>query len=114
EGETVRMMDYYGMEEVSDEIYEELVDLQEEIYSHAQYEVLPATEQADGTYAVKVNISPVNIHVLVDEDYYDAYDALYTEYGSIDTTNMSDEEYNSLMQEYYDAYNQMVIDLIKA
>lgn len=114
EGETVRMMDYYGMEEVSDEIYQELVDLQEEIYSHAQYEVLPATEQADGTYAVKVNISPVNIHVLVDEDYYDAYDALYTEYGSIDTTNMSDEEYNSLMQEYYDAYNQMVIDLIKA
>ena len=109
-----RLIPYYQMEEVSDEIYQELLDLQEEIYSHAQYEVLPATEQADGTYAVKVNISPVNIHVLVDEDYYDAYDALYTEYGSIDTTNMSDEEYNSLMQEYYDAYNQMVIDLIKA
>ena len=114
EGETGRMIGYYGMQEVSDEMYQELVDLQEEIYSHAQYEVLPATEQADGTYAVKVNISPVNIHVLVDEYYYDAYDALYAEYSSIDTSNMSDEEVSALNTEYNQAYNQMVLDLIKA
>lgn len=104
-----RLILYYGMEAVSDEMYQELLDLQEEIYSHAQYEVLPATEQADGTYAVKVNISPVNIHVLVDEDYYDARDEFWADHPE-DVNEMSEEEY----QAYCDDYNQMVIDLIKA
>lgn len=104
-----RLILYYGMEAVSDEMYQELLDLQEEIYSHAKYEVLPATEQADGTYAVKVNISPVNIHVLVDEDYYDARDEFWADHPE-DVNEMSEEEY----QAYCDDYNQMVIDLIKA
>ena len=114
EGESDYFLYYYDMEEVSDELYQEVVDLQKEIYSHAQYEVLPATKQSDGTFAVKVTFQPIDIHVQVDEEWDDFINAFNASYADVDPDAMSDEEWEAFWPAYNDDYNRQVIELVRS
>ena len=114
EGESDYFLYYYDMEEVSDELYQEVVELQKEIYSHAQYEVLPATKQSDGTFAVKVTFQPIDIHVQVDEEWDDFINAFNASYADVDPDAMSDEEWEAFWPAYNDDYNRQVIELVRS
>ena len=105
---------YYDMEEVSDELYQQLVDLHAEIYSHAQYEVLPAAKQSDGTFAVKVTFRPIDIHVQVGEEWDSFIDGFNADYADVDTAAMTDEEFNAFWLAYNDDYNRRVIELVRS
>ena len=84
ETETEYFIYYYGLEEVSDELYQEIVDLHADIYSYSSYTVQPATEQSDGSYAVKVTFRPLDIHVQVDEEWADFMTAFNDDYADVD------------------------------
>lgn len=105
---------YYGMENVTDAQYEEIVDLHKDIYSHAKYEVQPATKQSDGTYAVKVVLSPIDIHNQVDAEWDAFMEEFWGQYDDVDVNAMSDDEYAEWYGEVVDNYNQAVIDLVRS
>lgn len=114
ETETEYFIYYYGLEEVSDELYQEIVDLHADIYSYSSYTVQPATEQSDGSYAVKVTFRPLDIHVQVDEEWADFMTAFNDDYADVDVDSMTDEEYAAFWSEYSDDYNRRVVDLVKS
>ena len=52
---------YFLIENLTDDIKAEIVDLYKEIYSHSRYEVGEATEVDEDTYGVPVTIYPIDI-----------------------------------------------------
>ena len=105
---------YYGLETVSDEQRQEIIDLHKEIYSNADYEVQPAVKQSDGTFAVKVIFRPLDIHVQVDEEWDDFLNNFWAQYDSVDVDSMTDEDYAAFEQQLYNDYTEQVIDLVSS
>ncbi len=94
-------LSYYGLE-VSDEVYQQIVDMYKEIYSHSKFEVKEAVKNED-SYNVEVLISPID--VIVNSE--DAIMEAITEF----TETANPEDYAD-EQAIYDALAQIVIDII--
>ena len=52
---------YFNVENLTDEIKAEIVELYKEIYSHSKYEVGEASKVDETTYGVKVTIYPLDV-----------------------------------------------------
>ena len=99
---------YFNVEYLTDELKADIVELYKGIYSHSKFTVNPATKLDDDTYAVKVQISPINIFDLVlQAESEGAMDDFYNKYATVDINAMTDEEYKAYDTEW--AY--AIIDL---
>lgn len=94
-------------EYLTDDMYNEIVDMYREIYSHSKYEVGEATKSGDN-YLVSVTIYPIDIFDTVMNEDADAFMADYEErYAAGEFDAMDDEEFEQ-------TWARMVIDMVKA
>lgn len=91
---------YFDIENLTDELKAEIVDLYKEIYAQSKYTVGDASKLDESTYAVKVTVSPLDIFVLVDDVFDDAMQPFYDKYAAVDTSAMSDAEYDAYDKEW--------------
>lgn len=90
-------------------------ELYKKIYAKADYSITSSSKQEDGTFAVKVNVKPLDIIKLVDDNFEDGFEAFWVKFDAVDIDSMSDEEYIAwftgvLAPEYYDT----LLDLLEA
>ena len=89
-------------------------ELYKQIYSRADYTIVSSSKQDDGTFAVKVNVKPIDVIKLVDDNFDAAFEAFWTKFDAVDTESMSDDEFtswytNTFAGEYYDT----LLDLLE-
>ena len=99
----------FDIENLTDDLKAEIVDLYKQIYAKSKYTVSPASKLDDNTFAVKVEVAPLDIFELVDEDWDDYMDPFYTEYAGVDFDALSQEEAEAVDAEW----SRMVLDLCK-
>lgn len=100
---------------LSSEHRQAAIDLCKEIYAKVRYTVGSATEQEDGSFAVSVRYSPLDLHELVDKEWTEFETAFVKRYDDVNTGEMDDSEYNKwLEEEVFPAYNQAVLDLLRS
>lgn len=66
-------LQYYGIGEVSDDVYQQIVDMYKTIYQQSKFEVQEAIKNGDD-YNVEVLISPIDVIVNSEEDINAAVD----------------------------------------
>ena len=66
-------LQYYGIGEVSDDVYQQIVDMYKTIYQQSNFEVQEAVKNGDD-YNVEVLISPIDVIVNSEEDISAAVD----------------------------------------
>ena len=86
---------YFQIENLTDDLKAEIVELYKELYSHSEFTVGEASKLDDSTYAVKVEIAPINIVNLIDENWEEGMADFYEKYADQDPSEMTDEEYNA-------------------
>ncbi len=91
--------------------------LYSEIYAKADYTIVSSTKQDDGTFAVKVNIKPLDIFDLLNENYETGFEDFWTKFDAVDTDAMADDEYTTwytetFASEYYDTLLDVLEDQI--
>ena len=96
-------LQYYGLDSVSDDIYQQIKDMYKEIYNHSRFEVKEAVKNEDD-YNVEVVISPIDIIVNSEDDITNAVNEF------IETANPDDYADEAAVN---DALAQLVIDVIK-
>ncbi len=85
---------YFNITNPTDEINEQIIELYKQIYSHSKFTVNPASELDENTYAVKVQVSPIDIFQrVVDAEAAGALDDFYGKYTEAQVNAMSDAEY---------------------
>lgn len=89
-------------------------DLYKDIYAKADYTIASSSKQDDGTFAVKVNVKPMDIIKLVDDNFDAGFEAFWAKFDAVDTDSMSEEEFtnwytNVFAPEYYDT----LLDLLE-
>lgn len=109
EVEAETFMYYFDIEYPTDEVKDEIIELYKQIYAQSKYTVSPASKLDDNTFAVKVEVEPLDIFELVDEDWDDYMDPFYTEYAGVDFDALSQEEAEAVDAEW----SRMVLDLCK-
>ncbi|HJC57379.1 MAG TPA: hypothetical protein H9700_08430 [Candidatus Eisenbergiella intestinipullorum] len=70
-------LQYYGIGEVSDEVYRQIVEMYKEIYKQSKFEVQEAVKNGDD-YNVEVLISPIDVIVNSEDDISTAVDEFVT------------------------------------
>lgn len=102
---------YFLIENLTDEIKAEIVELYKDIYSHSKYEVGEAAKIDDDTYGVPVTVYPMDII----QNVFDEVSAALDEYNA----GFSDEEYNEIIsdEDAYAAYDagwaEIVIGMVR-
>lgn len=97
-------LQYYGLDTVSDDLYQEIVDMYKQIYSKSKFEVKEAVKNGDD-FNVEVVISPID--VIVNSE--DAISAAVDEFvATANADDYADE------QAVNDALAKLVIDTINA
>ena len=123
EGEALIFLDNFGPEsltdssavvEASDMQLHRAKELYEKIYAKAEYSIASTTKQDDGTFAVKVNIKPLNILHLLSDNAEAGFKDFWTKFDAVDTDSMSEEQFvswyeNTFAAEYYDT----LLDLLE-
>lgn len=100
---------------LSSEHRQAAIDLCKEIYAKVRYTVGRAEEQEDGSFAVSVQYSPLDLHELVDKEWVEFETGFVKRYDDVKKSEMSDSEYNEwLEKEVFPAYNQAVLDLLRS
>ena len=89
--------------------------LYKDIYAKSDYTIVSSSRQNDGTFAVKVNIKPMDILTLVSENWEDFFTDFDDKFSKVDTESMTDEEFfnwwrNVYVPEYYDT----ALDLLES
>lgn len=89
-------------------------ELYKQIYAKADYTIASSSKQDDGTFAVKVNVKPLDIIKLVDDNFEDGFEAFWAKFDAVDVDAMTDDEYidwytNVFAPEYYDT----LLDLLE-
>lgn len=107
EAETEFFLYFYDIEYPTDEMRQEIKDMYAEIYKHAKFEVVSAAEQDDGSFSVKINVEPINIVQLVEEDWEEIMDPFYEKYPVDVQNSMTEEEYQVMDEEWA----RMIVDL---
>ena len=59
-------LQYYGLDSVSDDVYQQIVDMYKQIYSKSKFEVKEAVKNGDD-YNVEVVVSPIDVIVNSEE-----------------------------------------------
>lgn len=95
-------LQYYGIGEVSDEVYQQIVDMYKTIYQQSRFEVQEAVRNGDD-YNVEVLISPIDVIVNSEEDISAAVDEFV---ASVDPADYPDD------LSINDALAQLVVDVI--
>ncbi len=84
---------YAGIEYLTDDIKEELIEIYKEIYTHSSYEVGESVRTDEDTYTVSVTVYPIDVIELLLEDYENYLDDFYEKYALADVEAMTEEEY---------------------
>ncbi len=124
EYEAAYFMDIYGVPDMEDTTAslepsemqaKRSRDLYKEVYAKADYTIASSSKQDDGTFAVKVNVKPLDIIKLVDDNFDAAFEPFWAKFDAVDTESMSDDEFaawytDTFAKEYYDT----LLDLLEA
>ena len=90
-------------------------DLYKDIYAKADYTIASSSKQDDGTFAVKVNIKPINILTLVMDNMESHFADFTAKYDALDLDSMSDEDIlNWYRTVYAPDYYDTLLDLLEA
>ena len=103
QAESQYLLSYLGVELPTDAVYQRAEEIVGEIYSHAKYAVADAELLKSGDIAAEVTISPIEIIPLIpDEKYAQVWESVKQQAGVTDdqVAVMSDEEYQSLDEQY--------------
>lgn len=105
----------YSIESPTDKLREDLEEMYEEIYSQAKFQVVSAAQQEDGSYSVKVTVSPLNIAHLAEETLEEALEPWYEKYPTEvleemdeDSLKAADEEWAKII---YNAYQDKLDEM---
>lgn len=90
---------YFDINNLTEEMKSDLIDLYQQIYAKAKYTVGEASKLDNNTYAVKLTISPLNIFELVWDD-SDRLTAFFDKYENVDVDAMTDEEFAAYDKEW--------------
>lgn len=93
ETEAEFFVNYFDIEYPTEELIDEIVELYKQIYAHSKYIVNEPAKLDDNTYAVKVQIWPIDVFQLVAANFNEGMDAFFAKYEQVDTDSLSDEEY---------------------
>lgn len=89
-------------------------DLYKDIYAKADYSIVSSSKQDDGTFAVKVNVKPLDVFALVNENFDAGFEDFWTKFDAVDTESMSDEEFeNWYVNVFAPAYYDTLLDLLE-
>lgn len=88
-------VNYFNIEYPTVELIEEIEELYKDIYSHSKFTVNEPSKLDEDTYAVKLQISPIDIFQLVDDNWDEGMAEFYDKYAESDTSTMTDEEYQA-------------------
>ena len=114
ESEAEYFASVFQIDNLTDDIKADIVDLYKEIYSYSKYTVSAATKQDDKTYSVKVTVEPIDIfHLVADALNGGAADDFNAQYDDVDVASMSDDEYDTFYAAYDAAWAQLIIDLTR-
>ncbi|MBE6989981.1 MAG: hypothetical protein E7426_04460 [Ruminococcaceae bacterium] len=99
---------YFDIEYTTDELIEQIKELYRDIYAHSSYTVGEASKLSDDTYAVKVEIRPIDVIELAVNNQETALADFAAKYGGVDSSEMTEAEYVA-----YDAdWAQAVITMV--
>lgn len=98
---------YYDIEYLTDELKSEIKDMYRKIYSYSNFNVGAASKLDDRTYAVKIEIYPINIFELVEEQFDEKIQEFYDKYEGVDVDAMTEEEY--MLYDY--AWAKCILDM---
>lgn len=123
EGEAQLFLDAFGPESMldgetipaSEMQLHRAKELYEKIYAQADYSIASSTKQDDGTFAVKVNIKPLNILHLVFDNLDAGFEDFWEKFDAVDTDSMTEDVFldwyeNTFAPEYYDT----LLDLLES
>ena len=98
------LSDYETLNDLDSALQQRLIDLVEDISLKTKYEVQPAQSQSNGSYAVQVLISPVDIMFtasdMYDEGGYAPLAQILAEAETLDWENMSEADYWAFANRY--------------
>ena len=100
EVEAETFMYYFNIEYPTDELKEEIIELYKKIYATSKYTVNPATKLDDNTFAVKVEVEPIDIVQLVNGEWDKTTEKFYEKYPSEVQRAMSRSEYQAMDKEW--------------
>lgn len=103
----------YDIDNPSDELQQEVMDMYREIYQYTKYEIVSATEQEDGSFSVKLNIYPIDIVQTVNEAQNVAVAEFHKKYPQAEVNAMRDEEYQAMAKEWEDLIMGLYKDALK-
>lgn len=90
-------------------------ELYQDIYAKANYTVASSTKQEDGTFAVKVNVKPMDILQRVDDAWEEGFEDFWAKYEAVDAESMSDEEFTDWYTgTFAEAYYDVLLDLLES
>lgn len=104
------LMYYNGVayDYISEDLYNSYIDLAKEIMAKAKYNVNEAT-LVNEEYQVKIEIYPIDLNDISDEEVQNYMDEYNKMLDGIDTTNFTDEQWS----EYEEVYGQNIYDILK-
>lgn len=96
DAETSFFLNLYDIEYPTEETRQAVRALYEQIYQHAKFEVISAAEQDDGSFSVKVEVEPIDIVRLVEQDWDEKMRPFYEEYPPEVQSTLGDEAYRAM------------------
>jgi len=88
--------------------------LYKDIYAKADYTIASSSKQDDGTFAVKVNVKPLDIIKLVDDNFDAGFEDFWTKFDAVDTDSMTDDEFTTWYTDVFTAeYYDTLLDLLE-
>lgn len=103
----------YDIDHPTDELREEVRELYREIYKHTKYEIVSAAEQEDGSFSVKLNVSPIDIAQTVNEAKNDATEKFYEKYPQTTVNAMRDKDYEKMEAEWAELIMELYQNALK-
>lgn len=97
----------YNIEYPSEEYITQLRQLYKEIYSHTKYTIVSVDALSDGSFAVKVDVEPIDIVQQVDSDWDKNMEEFFEQYPAEVVNAMDDEEY----RDYDKAWADKMLEL---
>lgn len=102
----------YSIEYPNDH-YSALIELYREIFKHAEFEVVAANYEEDGTILVQVDIAPIDIVQTVEAQREEATKELFEKYPAEDMNTITTEEYQAYDKEWAELLIQLYQDNLK-
>lgn len=103
----------YDIDHPSDELRQEVMELYDDIYQYTKYEIVSAAQQEDGSFSVKLNISPIDIVQTVNEAQNAVVDEFHKKYPQTQVNEMRDDEYEAMEKEWTELIMGLYRDALK-